>query len=236
MDYLPRNATIEQACAWLHAKTGETWILPRLLECGLLPHFWLAYKPGFPLIFGHRTEGFQTRMIFAGDLQRLEADGTALVTMFVSHDDKICKAEPGWPVPLSELRFKRADVEEVEAVFAQRKKPQPARAAPVAESAASEPVEQRVSQKAGAQFSMPKAVMISAHEHEWPTIRADMNSAAENGLHVAKAGARGWIEQTAMDWAKAKGRLASAQKPIHSLTQGINSMANIKGTRHTPEG
>ena len=116
MDYLPKDATIEQACAWLHVQTGETWVLSRLLESGLVPHFWLDFKPGFPLIFGDRIEGFQTRMVFAGDIQRLEADGTnALVNMFTAHDGRICKAEPGWPVPLSELRFKREAVQAVAA-------------------------------------------------------------------------------------------------------------------------
>ena len=113
-DYLPKDATIEQVCAWLQAKTGQTWILPRLLECHLTPHFWLDYKPGYPVIFGGRIEGYQTRMMFQGDLRRLEADGAdALVSMFAAHDGSLIKVEPGLRVPLVELRFKRADVERV---------------------------------------------------------------------------------------------------------------------------
>jgi len=114
MNYLPKDATIEQACNWLQAKTGETWILQRLIECGLRPHFWLDYSPGLPAIFGDRLEGFQTSMVFQGDLTRLEADGAdALVTMFTAHDGKLIKTEPGWRVPLSDLRFKRFDIERI---------------------------------------------------------------------------------------------------------------------------
>ena len=93
MDYLPKDATIEEACNWLQAKTGQTWVLPRLLECHLTPHFWLDYKPGYPTIYGDRIEGYQTRMIFQGDLCRLESDrGDALVNMFTAHDGTLVKA------------------------------------------------------------------------------------------------------------------------------------------------
>ena len=114
MDYLPKDATIEQACGWLHARTGQTWVLPRLLECNLTPHFWLDYKPDYPIIFGNRIEGYQTRMVFHGDICRLEADGAvALVNMFAAHDGVLIKVEPAMRVPLAELRFKRAAIERV---------------------------------------------------------------------------------------------------------------------------
>ena len=114
MDYLPKDATIEEACNWLQAKTGQTWVLPRLLECHLTPHFWLDYKPGYPAIYGNKIEGYQTRMMFQGDLCRLESDrGDALVNMFTAHDGTLVKVEPGLRVPLSELKFKRESVERV---------------------------------------------------------------------------------------------------------------------------
>lgn len=114
MDYLPKLATIEQACAWLHAKTGQTWMLARLLECHLTPHFWVDHKPGYPQLFGHHTEGYLTRMVFQGDLTRMEADGTeAVVQMFTAYDETIVKVEPAWRFPLSELRFRREAVEQV---------------------------------------------------------------------------------------------------------------------------
>ena len=84
MDYLPKDATIEESCNWLQAKTGQTWVLPRLLECHLTPHFWLDYKPGYPAIYGDRIEGYQTRMMFHGDICRLESDRSdALVNMLL---------------------------------------------------------------------------------------------------------------------------------------------------------
>ena len=114
MDYLPKDATIEEACNWLQAKTGQTWVLARLLECHLTPHFWLDYKPGYPAIYGDKIEGYQTRMIFQGDLCRLESDrGDALVNMFTAHDGTLVKVQPGLRVPLSELKFKRESVERV---------------------------------------------------------------------------------------------------------------------------
>lgn len=114
MNYLPKDATINEACDWLHAKTGQTWVLARLLECHLTPYFWLDYKPGYPAIYGNRIEGYQTRMMFQGDLCRLESDrGDALVNMFTAHDGTLVKVQPGLRVPLSELKFKRESVERV---------------------------------------------------------------------------------------------------------------------------
>lgn len=118
MDYLPKCATIEQACDWLQARTGQKWILARLLECGLTPWFWLDYKPGYPAIFGDKVEGYLAPMVFASDTQRLEADGTdALVNITRAHDGTIFKIEPGMRVPLSELKFRREDIERVATVF-----------------------------------------------------------------------------------------------------------------------
>ena len=121
-DYLPKDATIEQACNWLQAKTGETWILPRLLECHLTPYFWLDYKQGYPTVYGNRIEGYQSRMMFQGDLCRLESDGGyALVNMFAAHDGALIKVEPGVRVALSDLRFKRDRVERVAEIINKQK-------------------------------------------------------------------------------------------------------------------
>ncbi|HRH15194.1 MAG TPA: hypothetical protein PK225_12685, partial [Azonexus sp.] len=81
-DYLPKLATIEQACAWLNERTGKDWSLARLLEYGLMPWVWLEHAPGYPAIFGDRLEGYLAPMAFGGDTQRLAAGGTdALITM-----------------------------------------------------------------------------------------------------------------------------------------------------------
>lgn len=113
MDYLPKLATIEQACEWLGNRTNEKWILSRLIECGLRPYFWLDYAPNMPQLFGNRIEGYLSEMIFNGDTVRLEAVGTdAIVNMLTAHDGTTAKIEPSWRLPLSELRFKREEIEE----------------------------------------------------------------------------------------------------------------------------
>ena len=141
MDYLPKDATIEEACNWLQAKTGQTWVLARLLECHLTPHFWLDYKPGYPAIYGNKIEGYQTRMMFQGDLCRLESDrGDALVNIFTAHDGTLVKVEPGLRVPLSELKFKRESVERVAEIINKTAQTKAAPPAPiVADSASNAP-------------------------------------------------------------------------------------------------
>lgn len=141
MDYLPKDATIEEACNWLQAKTGQTWVLPRLLECHLTPHFWLDYKPGYPAIYGDKIEGYQTCMMFHGDICRLESDrGDALVNMFTAHDGTLVKVEPGLRVPLSELKFKRESVERVAEIINTTAQTKAAPPAPiVADSASNAP-------------------------------------------------------------------------------------------------
>lgn len=121
-DYLPKLATIEQACAWLHARTGQSWSLARLMECGFMPWVWLDYTPGYPAIFGDRLEGYLAPMVFGGDTERLEADGTfALITMTRTHEGIPMKINPGIRAPLSELRFKREDIEAMAAPSASKR-------------------------------------------------------------------------------------------------------------------
>jgi hypothetical protein len=111
-DYLPKHATDIEACDWLKAQTRERWTLARLLENGLMPWFWLDYKPGYPAIFGDHIEGYLAPMVFTGDTQRLEADGShALVNMTRTYDGVVMKVEPGITVSIKELRFKREDLQ-----------------------------------------------------------------------------------------------------------------------------
>lgn len=90
-------------------------MLPRLLECGLMPWFWLDYSPEAPAeIFGGRTEGYFAPMIFTGDTHRLEMDGASvIVTMSYTYDEKLVTMNPGMRMPLSELRFRREDLEKL---------------------------------------------------------------------------------------------------------------------------
>lgn len=89
----------------------------------------------------------------------------------------------------------------------------------------------------GPTFSMTRAAMIEQHKHEWPTIETDMKAAKRNGLHAAMAGARGWHERLAMEWARANNRLTSIDKPAHALAGAINGMARLPTSwKHTLEG
>ena len=113
-DYLREHATTIEACNWLAAKTGKTWMLARLLENGLMPWFWFDYSPRCAPLFGNRREGYLAPMIFAGDTQRLKADGAdVLITLTHSHDGVVSAVEPGVRLALADLRFKRDDVERV---------------------------------------------------------------------------------------------------------------------------
>lgn len=120
-DYLPKHATTSEACEWLQAKTGNKWTLARLLESGLMPWFRLDYSPGWPALFGDRIEGYLAPMVFAGDMQRLEADATdgtdALVNMTRAHDGVLMTVEPGLRVPITDLRFKRDDLQALGKAF-----------------------------------------------------------------------------------------------------------------------
>jgi hypothetical protein len=89
---------------------------------------------------------------------------------------------------------------------------------------------------AGPKFSMTKAAMLEQHKLKWPTIERDMKDAKANGLQSAKAGARGWNELPALEWARANNKLVNAAKPADSLLQAVNSMATVPGRKHTMEG
>lgn len=106
----------------------------------------------------------------------------------------------------------------------------------VTESAAAAPAKEQRTSAPGPKFSMRKDAMVTKYKDEWPTIERDIKDAAENGLSAAKAGARDWDEVQALEWARAKGKIVGAVKPADALTQSVNSMASIKGTKHTLRG
>ncbi len=112
-DYLPQYATTDEASAWLTEETGERWSLARLLECELMPWIKLDYSPDAPQeIFGGRLEGYLAPMVFSGDTQMLAVDKTnVIMTMTKTHDGKLIQITPGLPFDVSELRFKRDDLE-----------------------------------------------------------------------------------------------------------------------------
>ncbi|GAB1394473.1 hypothetical protein MASR1M60_26370 [Rhodocyclaceae bacterium] len=114
-EYLPKSASIEVACKWLHEQTNSDWTLARLLECGLMPWVWLDYSPDAPAgIFGDRAEGYFAPIIFAGDTHRLEMYGDdVVVTWTETHDGTLFRATPGMRFSISELRFVREDLQQL---------------------------------------------------------------------------------------------------------------------------
>lgn len=89
----------------------------------------------------------------------------------------------------------------------------------------------------GPLFTMKKAAMIDQHKHEWPTIEQDIKDAGRNGLNKAKADQREWKEAEAMEWARAKGKLISIDKPTDGLAGAMGKMASLPVSRkHTCEG
>lgn len=135
--YLPKNATIDEACEWLNHQTSQKWTLPRLLEDGhLVPYVWIDYVEGWPVIFGDRREGYLTKMVFNGDVIRLAADREeAVLTMFTSHDGNLVRPSPPWRVELKHLRFKAQHVMRVAEIINKAAQPQAATPAPVADIA-----------------------------------------------------------------------------------------------------
>ncbi len=88
----------------------------------------------------------------------------------------------------------------------------------------------------GPVFSMRKGAMITQHKQRWPTIESDMSDASTNGLHAAKAGARGWTETAALDWARANNKLLGAAKPADELAQAMHSMGSLPRKEHILKG
>ncbi len=81
-----------------------------------------------------------------------------------------------------------------------------------------------------------RAALIAAHVHEWPTIERDIADATKNGLAtVAKAGERGWLEDAALNWARANGKLKSTAKPADSLAQAMHNLGSLPSRKHSQQ-
>lgn len=111
-DYIPRLATITEACEWLSEKTGERWTMPRIIDAHVMPWIWLDYSPEAPPeVFGDRFEGFLAPFIFLNDRGRMAIDRQeALMTMTRLPDSRLIRFSPGLRFDLNEIRFKREDV------------------------------------------------------------------------------------------------------------------------------
>jgi len=55
-------------------------------------------------------------------------------------------------------------------------------------------------------FPMSRAALVSKYKAQWASIERDMQDASKNGLSVAKAGARKWSEQLALQWARSNNK------------------------------
>jgi len=55
-------------------------------------------------------------------------------------------------------------------------------------------------------FPMSRAALVSKYKAQWTSIERDMQDASKNGLSVAKAGARKWSEQLALQWARSNNK------------------------------
>lgn len=111
--YLPRYASIDDACQWLAEKTSEHWSPARFLDQQLVAWVWIDHQASVPNeIHGGRLEGYLLPMIFGGDTHRLAVDRTdALITISRTYDGRLLKIDPGIRVPLEGLRYRREDVE-----------------------------------------------------------------------------------------------------------------------------
>lgn len=89
----------------------------------------------------------------------------------------------------------------------------------------------------GPTFTMTKDAMVKQYKNEWPTVARDIADAKRSGLSAAaKAGARGWNEAKAKEWARCNGKLTSTEKP-GSAHAGASSIFDSPTSRkHTLEG
>jgi len=58
-----------------------------------------------------------------------------------------------------------------------------------------------------AAFPLTKKAMIASHLKDWPTIERDIKDASINGLNAAKFSGRKWVEELALNWARANNKL-----------------------------
>ena len=82
-------------------------------------------------------------------------------------------------------------------------------------------------------YVLKKAALINKYSDEWRSIDADFNHASENGLSAAaKATGHGdWYESAVLEWADQRGKRTATE-----AKRAPNSVFDLSGTRHTPNG
>ena len=102
-NYLPKLATLSEACDWLKSEIGEMFTISRLIENGLMPWFWLDYSEQSSTLFDGRKEGYLAPIVFNGDTQRLSADkGDALVNWTRAFNGELREIIPPMRVALGD--------------------------------------------------------------------------------------------------------------------------------------
>ncbi len=80
-----------------------------------------------------------------------------------------------------------------------------------------------------AAFPLTKKAMIANHQKDWPTIERDIKDASINGLNAAKFSGRKWVEELALNWARANNKLIDRNYGA-VLLQG--AMGNFLGNQN----
>lgn len=120
--YLPTWATAQEASEWLHAETGQSWPLPRLLETVRKMSVWIDCRDDEPEhilegVFQGRREGFRAPVVFGSDIARLafvRDGGTLHITRLP--DGRYLKCDPPIRFPVEELRFEADSLRRVAAL------------------------------------------------------------------------------------------------------------------------
>lgn len=80
---------------------------------------------------------------------------------------------------------------------------------------------------------MTRAALVAAHGSAWPSIEADLTDASKNGLSdAAKVGKRGWDEDRALEWARAKNKMTPQDSAPGNLADAMRSMSSLPSRKH----
>jgi hypothetical protein len=86
------------------------------------------------------------------------------------------------------------------------------------------------------EFSMSRSALVKAHLAKWPTIESDLKDASKNGLASAKAGKRDWNETHALEWARSRGKLLSANTTTSILDSAMRKPSPLPSRTHRLKG
>lgn len=126
-------------------------------------------------------------------------DAFALWCEIDAIDQQIKELECTKPVGVTEILASRAALKELHT--------ERARLLAVLEGGESPALAPDAQAEAGPPRILKKSAMVATYLDKWPTIDADINEAARNGLAVAKTDKKGmWYVDKAIEWARSKGK------------------------------